>query len=143
MSRGMRIHCSRGFSLVETLTALALIAGVSAAPLPALALASRLHRDSALPTQAAIIGANRLEPLGAALAAGAPAAGGPRASADPGRNDAVERPGAPSARAHASYEVRWAVAPLGGSSSVYVLAVRVVPIANPVAAITLTSAVGR
>src|SRR5687768_440089 len=143
MSRGMRIHCSRGFSLVETLTALALIASVSAALLPALALASRLHRDSAIETEAAIIGANRLEHLGAALAAGALAAGGRLDIADPGWNDAVDRAGAPVARAHASYEVRWAVAPLGGSSSVYVLAVRVVPIANPVAAIRLTSAVGR
>jgi prepilin-type N-terminal cleavage/methylation domain-containing protein len=138
----MRIYCSRGFSLVETLTALALIASVSAALLPALVLASRLHRDSAIETEAAIIAAARLEDLAAALAAGGLAAGGRLDIADAGWHNVVDRAGAPVARAQASYEVRWAVTPLGGSSRVHVLAVRVVPLANPFAAITLTTAVG-
>ena len=138
----MRIHCSRGFSLVETLTALALIASVSAALLPGLAVAARLHRDSGTETEATIIGAGRLEDLAAAVSTGALGTGGRLDIALAGWNQLVDRAGAPVDPARASYETRWAVAPLGTPGGVHVLAVRVVPIANPFAAVTLTTAVG-
>ena len=86
----------RGVSIVELLVALAIMTTVSAALLPAIALASRLQRDSAVETAAALIAAARLELLKAAPAAGE------------GR-EFVDRDGTPSPVDRASYECRWAV----------------------------------
>jgi hypothetical protein len=128
--------------LVETLAALAVIASVTAALLPALALTSRLHRDSAIETEASVIGAGRLEVLAAAVSTGVLGAGGRVDMAQAGWSQPVDRAGAPVALAQASYESRWQVVLLGSPGAVHVVSVRVVPLANPSAAITLSTAVG-
>lgn len=116
----MRIRCD-GFSLIEALVALALTASVSAALLPALALASRLHRDGAIETEAAVLAASRLSRLAGDVSAGLVGAGGGIDAAS----------GAP-------FEVECQVVPAEGAPGAYLLSVRVVPLAARGAAVTLT-----
>lgn len=61
---------AHGFSIVESLVALALMASVSAALLPAVAAAARLQRAAALESEAALIAAGRVALLTREIAAG-------------------------------------------------------------------------
>ncbi|MEX2270059.1 MAG: hypothetical protein WD690_01220 [Vicinamibacterales bacterium] len=144
----MRTGSARGFSLIETLIALGLTASVSAALLPALAAAARLHRDSAIETEKTIVAAARMEWLAAAVADGTVGIGGRLDDAPGGVQGSppgtdgwhafVDRAGMPVEAGRASFESRWQVAALTAAPGVYVLAVRVIPTAAPAAAITLT-----
>ena len=137
----MRIQCERGSSLIETLVALALTATVSAALLPALVLASRLHRDSAIETDAALIASARMERLAADVAAGAVATGGDLGMALAGWHELLDGGGVPTDPARGLYETRWRVASVLSPAGVYLLSVRVIPLASRAAALTLTLAV--
>lgn len=137
----MRIHGTRGFSLIETLVALALIASVSAALLPAIALASRLHRDSAIETEAAVIAAAHLARLASRVASADVSMGGSLDGAEEGWRALVDVTGTAAEAQRAVFEVRWQVASVPASPGVVLLAVRVLPMANRAAAITLTAVV--
>lgn len=140
---GMRMRGMSGFSLVETLIALALIATVSAALLPAIAIAARLHRDSAIATDAAIIGGAHLARLASAAAASGLGAGGSLDGALEGWRAHVDATGADVDARAAVFEVRSRISTVTGGDGVWLLAVRVVPLANRDAALTLTVVVPR
>jgi type II secretory pathway pseudopilin PulG len=92
----MTRELNHGVSIVELLVALAIMVTVSAALLPAIALASRLQRDSANETEAAVIAAARLEAL----------------KATPGRgegHDFFDRDGFATTGERAAYECRWRI----------------------------------
>ena len=120
----------RGFSLVETLVALALIATVSAAVLPAIVLASRLQADSAIETEAAAILASRLETLKADVAAGVLDGGGAIDTRVDGWHALMP-----------AFECRWQISPLAAPGGARIIAVRVLPLAKPSAAITIATVV--
>jgi len=61
---------AHGFSIVESLVALALMASVSAALLPAVAAAARLQRAAAIESEAALLAAGRLAVLKREIADG-------------------------------------------------------------------------
>lgn len=130
-----------GFSLVEALVALALMATVSAALLPAIALASRLHRDSAMQTDAAIIGAAHLARLAGAVAASSIGPGGSLDGPVDGWRDAVDATGAPAPASSAAFEVRSQVSAIPGGAGVMLVAVRVLPLARRDSAVTFASVV--
>lgn len=137
----MRMACRRahGFSIVETLVALSLMAVVTAALLPGIALAARLQRDSAVETEAAVIAAARLEQVKAGVAADVIGMGGRLDASVEGWCAMVDREGAPAARG--AFDSRWQVAPATAPAGVLVVVVRVVPLADPRGAITLATAV--
>ena len=139
----MRVRGHSGFSLVEALVALALMATVSAALPPAIALASRLHRESAMQTDAAIIGAAHLARLAAAVAAGSIGAGGSLDGPLEGWCDGVDATGAPAPSGRAAFEVRSQVSSIPGGAGVMLAAVRVLPLANRAAALTFAVVVPR
>ena len=116
-----------------------MIAVASAGVLPAIVLAGRLQRDSAVATEAAIIASARLERLKAAAAAGQ----GPGGSLDVetgGWYVLVDRAGEEVAAERAVYECRLRLLP-AASPSVLVAAVRVSLRGQPEAALTLSTAV--
>lgn len=127
----MRPFSTRGFSLIETLVALALVVSVSAALLPAVALASRLQRESAIETEGAAIAASCLEQVKAGVGAGAIGDGGSIDTPIDGWH----------VRATASFECRWQSSALAAPAGLRVLAVRVVPLAGAGLSITMTSVV--
>ncbi|HUF22971.1 MAG TPA: hypothetical protein VMN81_02495 [Vicinamibacterales bacterium] len=130
-----------GFSLVEALVALALVAGVSAALLPALAGAARLQRDSAIETEAAVIAASRLESLKADVAAGRIGAGGALDAAHDGWHARIDRDGNIATAGTAAYECRWRVALAAAPAGALMLSVRVVPAVGARLAVTISTAV--
>ena len=108
---GVMALTDRGASIVDLLVALAIMTTVSAAVLPAIALASRLQRDSAVETTAALIAGGRLEVLKAA-----PAAGEGHAFLDrDGRAAGIDR---------AVYECRWRVDTAPGAPGAWRIVVR-------------------
>lgn len=121
----------RGFSLVEALVALALVTGVSAAILPAIALSARLQRESAIETNAAVLAASRLESLKRDVAAGAIGTGGSLESAIEGWSAPVEP----------AFECRWQVTDLAAPQGARLIAVRVVPLAGNMAPLTIATVV--
>jgi prepilin-type N-terminal cleavage/methylation domain-containing protein len=131
---------SSGFSLAETLVALSVLAVASAAMLPAIALAGRLQRDSAVATEAAIIAAARLEGLKADVAAARVARGGSLDAAVDGWHVLLDRAGAPAAAGRAVYECRARVV-ASVSPGVAIAAVRVLVRGQAEGAITLSTAV--
>ena len=139
----MRMHRDSGFSLVEALVALALIATVSAALLPAVALASRLHRESAMQTDAALIGAAHLARLAEAVAASSIGPGGSLDGPAAGWREAVDATGAPAPANGAAFEVRSQVSGIPGGAGVMLAAVRVLPLADRDSAVTFAIVVRR
>lgn len=137
----MRSLSIRGFSLVETLVALALTASVSAALLPALAIASRLHRESAIETEAAVIGEARLELLASDAANGTIGAGGRLDARAEGWHACVDRSGAVVEEHAASFELRWQIVSLVAPAGVTAVSVRVIPVASRGVSITLATVV--
>jgi len=127
----MRSSSTCGFSLIETLVALALVVCVSAALLPGVVLASRLQRDSAIETEGAAIAASCLEWVKAGVGSGAIGEGG---SIDTAVEGWHERPSP-------SFECRWKTSGLAAPAGLRLLAVRVVPLADPGLAITVTGVV--
>lgn len=130
-----------GFSLIETLVALALVAGVSASLLPAIAGAARLQRDSAIETEAAVIAASRLESLKADVAAGRIGAGGTLDTAQDGWQARIDRGGNVVTAGAAAYECRWRVASSPASAGAWMVSVRVVPAVDARLAVTVSTAV--
>ena len=108
----------RGVSIIELLVALAMTAVVTAAMLPAIVLASRLQRDSAVETRAAVIASARLEMLKAAPALGE------------GR-ELVDRDGRPSEASRATYECRWTVDAAPGAPGALRIVVRAYGMGDP------------
>jgi prepilin-type N-terminal cleavage/methylation domain-containing protein len=133
----MNATVARGFSLVEALVALALVATASAALLPAVAIAARLQRDSAIETEASLIASATMESVKAGVAARRIGPGGSIDAALDGWHTRVDREGAPGAAA--VFECRWRVAPAAAPSGLLILVVRVVPPGG--AAVTLAAAV--
>ena len=134
------LHSADGFSLAESLLAVALIAGASAAMLPAMAQAARLHRDSDLQTSAILAAAARLERLKTAAAAGLPE-GGSIDTAIAGWHAWVDADGRLVESARGVFECRWTLST--AAHGVLVAAVRVEPRAAPHAVVTLSTAVRR
>lgn len=132
----MRIRGTSGVSLVEALIALALMATVSAALLPGIAIAARLHRDSAIQTDAAVIGGAHLARLAAAPSG--ISQGGGLDDAVEGWRAYVDATGAEVDAGAAMFEVRSQVSTVAGGGRLRLLAVRVVPLASRDAALTLT-----
>jgi type II secretory pathway pseudopilin PulG len=130
-----------GFSLVEALVALALVAGVSAMLPPALAVAARLQRDSAIETEAALIAASRLESLKADVAAGRAGAGGSLDAAHDGWHARIDRDGTIVPAGRAAYECRWRVTPAPAAAGAWMVSVRVVPAVGARLAVTISTAV--
>ena len=130
-----------GFSLVETLIALALVAGVTAALLPAVALSSRLQQASAVETESAVIAASRLEYLKADIAAGLIGIGGGVDAAIADWHVLVDRQGTPVPAAAASFECRWQIAQAPAPPGVLILTVRIVPLADRSTPLTISVAV--
>lgn len=130
-----------GFSLIEALVALALVAGVSATLPPALAVAARLQRDSAIETEAAVIAASRLESLKADVAAGRIGGGGSLDAAQDGWHARVDRDGSIVTAGRAAYECRWRVAPAPAPAGAWLVSVRVVPAVGVRLAVTISTAV--
>lgn len=130
-----------GFSLVETLVALALVAGVSAALPPGLALAARLQRESAIETEAAVIAARFLERLKADVAAGRIGAGGALDAAQEGWHAGIGRGGDIVAAGAGVYDCRWRVAAAPAPAGAWIVSVRVVPVAAAGLAVTISTAV--
>jgi len=131
------VSASRGLSLVEALLSVALVASATAALLPALMQAARLHRDSDLQTSAAMMAAARLERL--ALATGL-APGGSLDTPLPGWHAWLDREGRAVDREAASFLCTWRVtgSDVAGAD---ILTVRVLPLGSGDAAITLSTAV--
>lgn len=136
----MRAATPHGFSIVESLVALALMATVSAALLPAVALAARLQRESALETEGVTIAASTLERLRGQMAPAA-LSGGDLDTRAAGWHAFVDREGAVSGGTNAAYECRWQITRLDAPSNVAVLQVRVIPLAAANLPITLSTAV--
>lgn len=130
-----------GFSLIEALVALALVAGVSATVPPALAVAARLQRDSAVETEAAVMAASRLESLKADVAAGRISAGGSLDAAHDGWHAGIDRDGNLVAAGRAVYECRWRVTPAPAPAGAWMVSVRVMPAVDARLAVTISTAV--
>lgn len=132
-----------GFSLIEALVALGIMATVSAALLPAITLASRLHRDSASETSAAVLGAAHVARLTIAVASSSMSSGGSIDESIDGWRQHTDAAGAEAGAGNAVFEVRWQVSNMPHSAGVMLVAVRVVPLATPTTAVTLTAVVPR
>lgn len=117
------------------------MATVSAALLPALALAARLHRDSAIETDAAVIAAVHLTRLAAAVAASEAGVGGGLDTPVDGWRADVDASGAEVDSRAAVFEVRSRISMMPGATHVLLLAVRVVPRAQRDTARTFTMVV--
>ena len=136
----MRDIGHRGFSIIELLVALAMMAVVSAALLPAIALAARLQRESAIETESATIAAAALERVKARM----PAVSAPGGSLDgrvAGWHVLVNREGVEVSEAGAAYECRWRIARLDAPAGVVVLSVRVLPLGVAHQALTIATVV--
>ena len=107
-----------GFTLVETLVALSLIAVTSAAMLPAIAAAGHLQRESAWETAAVRIAASQVERL--LVTAGSAAAGGSLDAPLAGFSADIDSAGAQVSGG--AYQCRWRIT----RGAVVVVAVRVV-----------------
>ena len=116
-----------------------MIAVATAAVMPAIVLAGRLQRDSAIATEAALIAGARLELLKTRLMDGVPAGGSLDAPVD-GWHTYLDRAGGEVPVARAVYECRSQVA-ASVSPGVLIAAVRVSWIGQERAAITLSTAV--
>ena len=112
----------------------------TAAVLPAIVLAARLHRDSAVATEAALIAGARLESLKGDVANGATAGGGSLDEGVDGWQAYFDRAGVEVPAAGAVYECRWRVA-ASPSPGVLIAAVRVSWRGQAGGAITLSTAV--
>src|SRR5688500_17671013 len=123
------------------LIALALVAGVTAVLLPAVALSARLQRASAIETEASVIAASRLEYLKADIAGGLIGSGGAIDARLEGWHALVDRQGAPSPEAAAAFECRWRVSAAASPAGVFILTVRVLPLADSSAPVTVSVAV--
>ncbi len=134
---------AHGFSIIETVVALGLVAGVSAALLPALALAARLQRESAIETEAAVIAAGRIEYLTADVAAGLTGPGGALDTPREGWHALVDREGNDAPAASAVFDCRWHVAAAPAPAGLLIVSVRVVPIGAGGGAVTISVAVPR
>lgn len=88
--------------MIEMLVALAIMAVVTAAFLPALAASSRLQRASAIENEAALAASARLEQL--------------KAGAVSGSSEGEEITG--------GMEIRWSIAPVAGLGDVFLITVR-------------------
>lgn len=105
-----------------------MVATVSGALLPAVAIAARLQRESATETEAAVIASTHLERLKAAIEAGG-GAGGAIDSAVEGWSAFLTRGGATSDEGAAPFECRWQIAQ--GVPGVWIIRVRVLSRAGP------------
>lgn len=130
---------AHGFSIIENLVALSLMAVVTAALLPGIALAARLQRDSAIETEAAVIAAARLEHVKAGVAAGVIGTGGALDAPMEGWHVMVDREGEPAERG--AFDSRWQVTPATAPAGVLIVLVRAVPLADVRGAVTLSTAV--
>ena len=117
-----------GVSVIELLVATAIIATVSAALLPAIALAARLQRESAIEVEASLIAARRLEMLKAEIAAGLAAAG----------PEFLDRSGAAVPIGVAAYECTWSIEAAPGPPGLSRIAVRVAGLGDETAVVITT-----
>ena len=101
-----------------------MIAVATAGALPAIVLAGRLQRDSAVATEAAFIAGARLELLKAGVAGGTVATGGSLDASLDGWHAALDRAGAEVIAASAVYDCRWRLAE-SAAPGVLIAAVRV------------------
>ena len=131
---------ARGLSIVEALIAVALVASATAALLPVLAQAARLHRESDLQTRAALIAASRLERL--TIAAGGLAHGGELVTPREGWHAWLDGEGHVVDRAAASFLCVWRVVPVA-TVAADIVTVRVTPLGFEASAVTLSTAVRR
>ena len=136
----MRAARNHGFSIVESLVALAMVAVVSAALLPAVALAGRLQRESAVETEAVTIASATLERVKAQMP-GVAATGGSLEARAAGWYALVNREGAEAGAEDSAYECRWHVSRLAVPATVVVLSVRVIPLAADLPPVTIATAV--
>ena len=111
--------------------ALALVTGVSAAVLPAIALSARLQRESAIHTEAAAIAAGRLERLKRDVADGIAGIGGSLEGSVEGWSEFIPP----------SFDVRWQVTPLAAPAGAVSIAVRVVARAGTASPLTVATVV--
>lgn len=131
---------SRGLSLVEALLAVALVASATAALLPVLAQAARLHRESDLQTRAAMLASSRLERL--VLAAGGLAYGGAVDAELEGWHAWLDREGRLVGQDAATFLCTWRLAP-AAMPGAGILTMRVAPVGAEDSAVTLSTAVRR
>jgi hypothetical protein len=117
-------------SVIEVLVSTALVAAVSGALLPAIAIAARLQRESAIEVEAALIAARRLAIVKAGIGAGVVAGG----------VEHLDRSGAPAASGAAAYECSWAIEPSPGPPGLLRVTVSVAAI-GAVNGVTVTSVV--
>jgi hypothetical protein len=104
-----------GLTVIEMLVGLAVFTTVSAAMLPAIALAARLQRDSGIEMEAAIVASRRLETVKIALEDGPVASG----------SAFVDRTGDAAPEDRAVFECRWLVETAPGAPGVSRIAVQV------------------
>lgn len=104
-----------GLTVIEMLVALAVFTTVSAAILPAIALAARLQRDSGIEMEAAIVASRRLETLKVELEDGPVASG----------SALVDRGGDVVPGDRAVFECRWFVDTAPGAPGAVRIAVQV------------------
>ncbi len=116
------------------------MAVATAAVLPAMVLAGRLQRDSAIATEAAFIAGARIELLKGRVADGATALGGSLDAGIDGWQAYLDRAGAEVVAARAMYECRWRLAE-SASPGVLIAAVRVSWRGQAGGAVTLSTAV--
>lgn len=117
-----------GLSVIEVLVATAILATVSAALLPAIALAARLQRESAIEVEAALIATRRLETVKAEIAAGVAVAGA----------EFLDRRGVAVPSAAAAYECTWSIEAVPVQPGLSRIAVRVAGIGDRAAVVITT-----
>ena len=120
----MRAARDHGFSIIESLVALAMVAVVSAA----------------LQTEAVTIASATLERLRAQMP-GVAAPGGSLETRTGGWYALVNREGVEAGADDTAYECRWRVSRLAVPATVVVLSVRVIPLAADIPPVTIATAV--
>ena len=120
------IHDERGFTLAEVLVAMVLLAGTLSALAALIVLAVRVAAGAHEQTTTAVLAAQKIEELRAALAGTVPAAGGSLGTSLPGYGDWLDNTGQPAlAPASAVYVRRWMVGPAPAAPGVGVIQVLV------------------
>jgi type II secretory pathway pseudopilin PulG len=115
----------RGFTLVEVLVAMLLLAGTLSALASLIVLAVRVAAGAREQTMTAVLAAQKIEELRSTLAGTVPTSGGSLDTSLPGYGDWLDGTGQSAASATAVYVRRWAVGPLPAASDVAVVQVLV------------------
>lgn len=115
----------RGFTLVEVLAALVLVALATANAAALIVLAVRIAWAAETETMSAVLASQKLEELRSVLAGAVPSAGGSLQSSVAGFADDLDVAGRPASPASAVYVRRWAMGPVPGTPDVGLLHVLV------------------